>query len=44
MIRKSSYFLAAFFAALLLAGLLLGDAGEVWAKAARICLECIGLG
>lgn len=42
--KKLSYFLAAFFAALLLAGLLLGDAREVWAKAARICLACIGLG
>ncbi len=31
-------------AAVLLAGLLLGDIGVVWQKAALICLECIGIG
>ena len=34
----------ALFAALLVAGVLLGDAGKVLAKAIRICLECIGMG
>ena len=29
---------------LLLAGIWQGDAGRVWLKASRICLECIGIG
>lgn len=42
--RKFSLVLILTGLAMLAAGLARGEAGEVLAKAVRICLECIGIG
>lgn len=43
--RRSLSLLALLSAAALTAvGIALGQPGEVWAKAVRVCLECVGIG
>ena len=43
-LKKLQIFLLALFAAMLVAGVILGEPGIVFKKAIDLCLECIGIG
>ncbi len=42
--KKIRYLLAALALLLIVLGIMSGEAGTVFEKGARVCLECIGIG